>query len=50
MREIASLIANVIKNYEDQKIKEEVKKKVEELCKKFPIYLEPIPIGNFAGK
>lgn len=38
MRYIARLIHEVLSNFKDEKIKEKVKKEVEELCKQFPIY------------
>ncbi len=38
MEEIANAIAKILKNPDDDKTKEEVKKTVAELCKKFPLY------------
>ncbi len=38
MRYIARLIHEVLSNFKDERVKEKVKKEVEELCKQFPIY------------
>jgi len=38
MRYVARLIHEVLSNFKDSKVKEKVKKEVEELCKQFPIY------------
>lgn len=38
MRYVARLIHQVLSNPKDDKVKEKVKKEVEELCKQFPIY------------
>ncbi|MFN3699158.1 MAG: serine hydroxymethyltransferase, partial [Dictyoglomus sp.] len=38
MRYVARLIHQILSNPKDEKVKEKVKKEVEELCKQFPIY------------
>ncbi|MCX5726237.1 MAG: serine hydroxymethyltransferase, partial [Candidatus Saganbacteria bacterium] len=38
MKIIAELIAKALGSLEDEKIKREVKEKVSELCRKFPLY------------
>jgi len=37
MHEVGEMIASVVKNHADEKVKQAVKKKVLELCKRFPI-------------
>ena len=38
MEAIAGAIAKILKNPDDETIKEEVKKTVADLCKQFPLY------------
>ena len=42
MRSIAKLIAKVIDNIKDEKVIEDVRKEVIELCQQFPLYPEMI--------
>ncbi len=46
MKFIAKLIHEVLSSPKDDKIKEKVKKEVEELCKQFPIYRKESEDGN----
>lgn len=37
-QEVALLVAKIIKNIEDKQVKSKVKKRVDSICKKFPVY------------
>ncbi|MBO1910045.1 serine hydroxymethyltransferase, partial [Microvirga sp. 3-52] len=38
MKEIASIIANLLKNHEDENVKKEARERVTALTNKFPLY------------
>jgi glycine hydroxymethyltransferase len=50
VEEVANYIADLLLNYEDDSMVPKVKEKIEELCKRFPLYSERLARYNQAAK